>query len=167
MKKIIIIVLVVAGIYQWTNPSNTTSTSVPLIASKATKATKATMASNNPSAFDSKIEQAYKNRQSDVQVQGLGKVIRILPDDNKGSRHQRFILKLANGQTLLIAHNIDLAAKITSLSTGDQVESFGANEWNNKGGVVHRTHHDPRGRHVGGGEAQWQNVSIENKLYDF
>ena len=35
-----------------------------------------------------------------------------LPDDNKGTRHQRFILKLSSGQTLLVAHNIDLADKI-------------------------------------------------------
>ena len=96
------------------------------------------------------IKSAYENHQSDVQVKGSGIVIRILKDDNKGSRHQKFILKLSSGQTVLIAHNIDLAPRINSISKGDQVQFYGEYEWNKKGGVVHWTHHDPKGRHVGG-----------------
>jgi hypothetical protein len=57
------------------------------------------------------IATAYKNRTSDVQVGGSGVVAKVLPDDNKGSRHQRFILRLSTGHTILIAHNIDLAPK--------------------------------------------------------
>ena len=37
------------------------------------------------------IDKAYHEKRSDVQVQGVGKVIKILSDDNKGSRHQRFL----------------------------------------------------------------------------
>ena len=75
---------------------------------------------------------------------------RLLPDDNDGSRHQRFILQLASGQTLLVAHNIDVAGRIDSLRVGDRVEFSGEYEWNPKGGVIHWTHHDPRGRHEAG-----------------
>ena len=39
-------------------------------------------------ANDYKLGQAYENHQSDIQVRGSGTVIRLLPDDNKGSRHQ-------------------------------------------------------------------------------
>ena len=96
------------------------------------------------------LKSAYENHQSNVQVQGSGTVIQILKDDNKGSRHQKFILRLSSGQTLLIAHNIDLAPRINSISNGDAVQFYGEYEWNNKGGVVHWTHRDPNGRHVGG-----------------
>ena len=81
---------------------------------------------------------------------GSGSVIKLLKDDNKGSRHQRFILKLPNDNTLLIAHNIDLAPKITILQVGDEVKFCGEFEPNKKGGVVHWTHHDPRGKNIGG-----------------
>jgi hypothetical protein len=99
---------------------------------------------------DGRIAQAFRNRQSDLQVQGKGVVTRILPDDEAGSRHQRFILRLGNGQTLLVAHNIDLAPRIDGLHTGDSVEFYGEYEWNAKGGVIHWTHHDPAGRHSSG-----------------
>jgi hypothetical protein len=96
------------------------------------------------------IEQAFKNNKSDVQVKGSGTVIVLLKDDNKGSRHQKFILKLPSGQTILIAHNIDLAPRINSISKGDVVKFYGEYEWNAKGGIVHWTHHDPNNRHIGG-----------------
>ena len=103
-----------------------------------------------PAATDGLLEDAYANGQSDVQVQGSGTVVGILSDDLDGSRHQRFILKLDSGQTVLISHNMDLAPRIDSLRKGDMVEFYGEYEWNSKGGVVHWTHHDPNGRHVAG-----------------
>ncbi len=96
------------------------------------------------------INEAYKSQRSDIQVKGNGTVIRILKDDNQGSRHQKFILKISSGQTILIAHNIDLAPRINSISKGDSVQFYGEYEWNNKGGVVHWTHRDPNGKHIGG-----------------
>jgi hypothetical protein len=99
---------------------------------------------------DSALLEAYSKRQSDVQVQGEGVVRKILRDDLQGSRHQRFILELAGGQTVLIAHNIDLAPRIGGLERGDTVAFHGEYEWNPKGGVIHWTHHDPAGRHIDG-----------------
>ena len=96
------------------------------------------------------IAEAFRHRTSNVQVSGAGVVRRVLPDDNAGSRHQRFILELSNGQTVLVSHNIDVAARLGSLDRGDTVEFFGEYDWNADGGVIHWTHHDPARRHLGG-----------------
>jgi cold shock CspA family protein len=102
------------------------------------------------SAADKAISNAYQAQQSGVQVGGEGVVDRVLSDDDDGSRHQRFILRLASGQTLLIAHNIDIAPRIEALRSGDRVAFYGQYEWNEEGGVIHWTHHDPNGQHVSG-----------------
>lgn len=99
---------------------------------------------------DSSIGRAFASGTSDVQVEGEGTVIRVLPDDVDGSRHQRFIVQLASGQTLLITHNIDVAPRIAGLKVGDNIGFNGEYVWNEKGGVIHWTHHDPQGRHVAG-----------------
>jgi len=96
------------------------------------------------------LQRAYKNKQSDLQVQGEAIVVKVLRDDLKGSRHQKFILKSGAGNTVLVAHNIDLAPRIMGLKKGDSVEYYGEYEWNSRGGVIHWTHKDPKGYHVSG-----------------
>ena len=73
-----------------------------------------------------------------------GRVIRILRDDTIGSRHQRFIIRMDDGTTPLVAHNIDVAPRVP-VDVGDQVRVRGALEDNPQGGVLHRTHLDPQG----------------------
>lgn len=99
---------------------------------------------------DGVIRRAFEQRTRGLLVEGQGVVKRILPDDNDGSRHQRFIVELSSGQTLLIAHNIDIAPRIPGLRVGDEVAFGGEYDWNPEGGVVHWTHHDPGGQHPGG-----------------
>jgi len=114
----------------------------------------------NVQANDQQLKQAYQNHQSDLQIQGSGTVSRVLPDDNKGSRHQKFILRLDSRQTLLVAHNIDLAPRIPNLKVGDVVQFYGEYEWNDKGGVIHWTHRDPGNRHTHG----W--LKHQGKIYE-
>ncbi len=102
--------------------------------------------------------QAIEQQRSNVWVIAEGRVKRILSDDNNGSRHQRFILLLGPGLTVLIAHNIDLAPRVP-LQNGDNIRLRGEYEWNPKGGVIHWTHHDPGGRKKGG----W--IEYQNQLY--
>jgi hypothetical protein len=40
------------------------------------------------------IDKAYQEKQSDVQVQGVGKVIKVLSDDNKGSQTSKILTKI-------------------------------------------------------------------------
>jgi hypothetical protein len=105
---------------------------------------------DDASVVRSVLAEAYEHRRSNIQVEGDGEVVRILSDDTDGDRHQRFILRLQSGQTLLIAHNVDLAPRLPRLSVGDPVQFFGEYEWNDQGGVIHWTHRDPQGRHVAG-----------------
>ena len=102
------------------------------------------------SSTSAQLRQAYEDRRSDLQVEGRAVVTRVLRDDLKGSRHQRFLMRTDDGLSLLVAHNIDLAPRVEGLREGDEIEFAGEYEWNDKGGVIHWTHHDPRGRHPGG-----------------
>ena len=133
MKKFApIAVIVLLALYLWSGPD--TGKSVGVFSANS----------------DSALTEAHENRRSNVQVRGDGEVTRILSDDNDGSRHQRFVLRLDSGHTILVAHNIDLAPRVASIRVGDLVEFYGVYEWNERGGVVHWTHHDPQGEHIGG-----------------
>ncbi len=96
------------------------------------------------------LKRAYRLHQSEIQVRFSGKVIVLLPNDEDGSRHQRFIVELASGQTLLIAHNIDLAPVVSGLRKGSKVSVRGEYIWSSEGGIVHYTHDDPDGSHPSG-----------------
>lgn len=98
---------------------------------------------------DRAIADAFNEKRSGLMVESAGVVEKVLSDDLEGSRHQRFILRLGSDHTLLVSHNIDVASRIP-LDEGDPLEFRGQYEWNERGGVVHWTHHDPVGRHPGG-----------------
>lgn len=138
MRKLILIALVLVVGYGWVSGGArvppTGDVQVP----------------DSTGAGDKVMARLFSDRRSSVQVQGTGVVTKLLPDDNDGNRHQRFIVKLASGQTLLIAHNIDQAARIEGLKPGDRVEFSGEYEWNPQGGVIHWTHRDPAGLHPPG-----------------
>lgn len=99
---------------------------------------------------DAVLARAFEGRAHDLQVQGRGTVVRVLKDDTDGGRHQRFIVRLESGQTLLIAQSIDVAPRVEGLQSGDIVEFRGVYEWSEQGGVIHWTHHDPDGLHAPG-----------------
>lgn len=96
---------------------------------------------------------AFKAKQSDRQVKGCGIIIKALPDDNKGSRHQKILVELdgvSPKHTVLLVHNIDLAPRVADVSRGTLLNFYGEYVYNDKGGLVHWTHHDPAARHQGG-----------------
>ncbi len=103
----------------------------------------------SPGAGSGAVEAAFAAQRSGQWVETTGSVARLLADDEEGSSHQRFILELDSGHTLLVSHNIDLARRLP-LARNDRVVLRGRYEWNARGGVVHWTHHDPDGRQQGG-----------------
>lgn len=144
MKKVLLLAALLAVVWFLNRPPTESPGAYPESASVQEEFAPATGAGTN------RVAEAYANHASDVQVSGQGTVSRLLDDDHDGSRHQRFILRLDSDQTLLVAHNIDLAPRIDSLAVGDVVEFNGVYEWNERGGVLHWTHHDPQGEHEPG-----------------
>ncbi len=112
---------------------------------------------NKPQTLE-KIRRAANNPGASFWLSAQGKVIKRLKDDRKGSQHQKFLIKLAPDITLLVAHNIDLGKRVP-VHKGDNISLRGRYEWNNRGGVIHWTHHDPKGRKQGG----W--ISLNGKTY--
>lgn len=111
-----------------------------------------------PSESTAVLDRAFDERRSNLWVTATAPVERLLPDDRKGNPHQRFLVRLPSGLTVLVAHNIELAPRVP-LAEGDTVEIRGEYEWNDKGGVLHWTHHDPSGRRDGG------HIRHEGRIY--
>lgn len=107
---------------------------------------------------DGRLLEAWKGQESKVWVTVDAEVVKNLPDDLKGDRHQRFLINAGIGPTVLVAHNIDLADRVP-VSRGQEITLSGRYEWNEKGGVIHWTHHDPSGRREGG----W--IEVEGRKY--
>lgn len=137
MKKLLLVLAILAAVY--------------LGADRFSSSPQSHVNSEPAPATDSRENTGVlEDLQSGSRITGEGIVTRVLADDTEGSRHQRFILELGSGRTLLIAHNVDLAPRIGSLREGDTVAFNGVYEWNDKGGLVHWTHHDPQGQHEPG-----------------
>jgi len=105
-----------------------------------------------------KIRAAASDTNAQFWITIQGDVVKLLKDDRKGSQHQKFLIKIAPDITLLVAHNIDLAPR-APVKKGDEISLHGLYEWNNRGGVMHWTHHDPKGRKKGG----W--IQVNGKKY--
>lgn len=102
------------------------------------------------SAGEQAIIDAFAKQQSNVIVQCDVEVVKLLRDDTEGSQHQKMLLRLlSQNHTILLAHNIDLAERVPA-KRGDTITVRGEYEYNDQGGVVHWTHHDPRGKHPPG-----------------
>ncbi len=94
-------------------------------------------------------ETAYAHKYNNVMLTVRGVVLKSLRTDTMGARHQKFVVKLPSGQSVLIIHNIDDAPRVP-VRSGDEVEVRGRYIWNEQGGEMHWTHHDPNGQLMGG-----------------
>jgi len=85
-------------------------------------------------------ESAFAQKINNVPLTAGGKVIKILPDDIGATPHQRFVIEVHSGHTILIAHSL-LRAYRVPVKIGDRVEVHGTYVWNRYGGLIHNTHH--------------------------
>ena len=97
---------------------------------------------------DARLLEAARRHARNVPVEVVAVVTKLLRDDTFGIAHQKFLVRAA-GFSLLVAHNLDLAAR-APVQPGDTVRIRGEYVWNEQGGVLHWTHRDPRGRHAAG-----------------
>ncbi len=132
------------------NYSSDTSSSIKTTVTQFTK--------NEQKQAISQIREAKNNTNAQFWVGLNGKIVHKLKDDLSGSRHQKFLISPSSDITLLVAHNIDLASRVP-IKKGDSISVYGRYEWNNRGGVIHWTHHDPKGLKKGG----W--IKANGKVY--
>jgi hypothetical protein len=111
-----------------------------------------------PPATDSALLSAIERHRSEIWGVAAGTVERLLEDDRKGIPHQRFIIRIETGTTILVDYNLDLAPRVP-LDVGDSVLVRGEYHWSELGGRIHWVHHDPSGAPGGG----W--LKLRGKLY--
>ena len=132
--------------------------SPPVAPAPSTPTAPSPSAGPRPLPSTAPVTEAFRSHRSNVEVETGGRVLRVLPDDRQGSPHERFIVRVEGGPTVLVAHNLDLASRVP-VAPGDSVELHGEYEWNPQGGVIHWTHRDPEGRHAAG----W--IRLQGQLY--
>nr|CAA6826526.1 MAG: Unknown protein [uncultured Thiotrichaceae bacterium] len=145
----IIAVLLIAAAYQYLgnggngqNTNNSAGNQSPVSSAKNAELP-------NQQAVIKRIRDAADDTNAKFWTTVQGTVIKNLQDDTKGSQHQKFLIKISSDITLLVAHNIDIAPRVP-VSKGDKVTMRGEYAWNNRGGVMHWTHRDLKGRRKGG-----------------
>jgi len=148
------------------NPGNSKPTSQPS-QSQSVRQPEAALPTPTKQGSIAQSQQALvslaKAQRSGQMVELSARVVKILDDDNDGARHQKFLLAIdadhSPVDSVLVAHNIDLAPRVP-VEAGSIVRIFGQYEWNDRGGVLHWTHHDPGGFHAEG----W--IEFDGMLYD-
>jgi hypothetical protein len=101
---------------------------------------------------DAAVCDAYRSGRSHVEVVADGTVTRLLGiAPGVVSPHEGFLMRLRSGCDTIVRVevNTDLAGTFP-IARGEAVTVKGEYEYYPLGGVIHWTHHDPRGRHEGG-----------------
>lgn len=100
------------------------------------------------------VYDAWRAERSNVEVTAEGSVARVLGvREGPSGMHEGFLLHLrgagGHGLTVRIEDNVDITGRIP-LQPGDDVAVKGEYVYDPRGGLIHYTHHDPRGRHPSG-----------------
>ncbi|MGZ3769817.1 MAG: DUF3465 domain-containing protein [Bdellovibrio sp.] len=100
--------------------------------------------SSSQIADDSDIVRAVNDQRRIRYVEGGGMlVVKILPDDNSGLKHQKWIVRLSNGINVEAVYNSDMCPRIP-VRIGDVVAMGGEFIWTKSGALIHWLHGDPK-----------------------
>jgi len=105
------------------------------------------------------VEKAYINQQSGVMAEVSGRVVRVLVDGQSETEQQKFVIRLQNGQNILVGHNIRVSEKVP-VEVNDAVTVRGEYTWSEPGGMIQWTSRDP------GMERRHGWVEHRGKIYD-
>ncbi|HEV3157720.1 MAG TPA: DUF3465 domain-containing protein [Candidatus Baltobacteraceae bacterium] len=100
------------------------------------------------------VYDAWRSHRSNVEVTAFGNVAHVLGTRSGPSgMHEGFLVHLQGGSggglSVKVEDNVDISGPIP-LNSGDEVSVHGEYVYNERGGIIHWTHHDPRGRHESG-----------------
>lgn len=100
------------------------------------------------------VYDAWRAGRSHVEVTASGAVARILGErEGPSGKHLGFLLHLSGsagrGLTVRVEDNLDLTGTLP-LAEGKAVTVRGEYIYDSRGGLIHYTHRDPRGRHEAG-----------------
>lgn len=87
------------------------------------------------------LEHAFYDQRSGFMAEASGTVARVLAANPDDPTYQRFVIRLENGQSILIVHN-QVAGNTVPLAIEDRVTVRGEYEWSETGGLLKKTHLD-------------------------
>ncbi len=105
-------------------------------------------------AANAQIYDAWRGGRSGIEVQASGSVARVLGERTGPSGpHEGFLLHLTgsggHGLTVRVESNLDIMGSVP-VRDGEAATVRGEYDYDPRGGVIHWTHRDPRGRHPDG-----------------
>jgi len=113
----------------------------------------ASPATTGNAADNAAVYNAWLQKRSYVEVTAAGSVARVLGTrPGPSGVHTQFLVHLGaggNGLTVRIADNVDMTGRL-QIAPGDSVVVRGEYIYDPRGGLIHWTHRDPRGRHEAG-----------------
>lgn len=148
-RRALAVIIVVTSLW-WVQRGQRPEIALPPAALSTSPPTNPSPAAPHASpTVNQELRDAANPQRSRVQLFASGRVTRLLPDDNEGSRHQKFLIRATPDLSVLVVYNLDLARRVP-VAVGDSVTVRGEYIWNDKGGLIHWTHRDPAQKHQPG-----------------
>jgi len=105
------------------------------------------------------VQDAFQYRKTDIMAEVSGDVVRILALSREEPSAQQFVIRLDNGQNILVVHSRRAGGEVP-LSIGSRVTVRGQYQWSETGGIMRYTYYDPTPRRRHG----W--IDYQGERYD-